>query len=55
MCEYDASNRVKRARARIAEERTVVDIDSSRSDSASVVDSGASNHALNHGPNVPVK
>ena len=53
MCEHDASNRVKHARARIADEQAVVSIDSGRSDSG--VDSGVSNHALNHGANAPVE
>ena len=53
MCEHDASNRVKYARVRIADEQAVVGIDSSRSDSG--VDCGFSNDALNHGPNAPVE
>ena len=53
MCEHDASNRVKRALGRIVDEQAVVGIDSGRSDSG--VDSGVSNHSLNHGPNAPVE
>jgi hypothetical protein len=45
MCEHDAPDRVKRARAQIVNEQAVVGINIGRSDSG----------VPNHGPNAPVE